>query len=88
MRVSAFSLGCVLFRCLTGQAPFHGDHVVAVLAKVLLEEAPRVSELAPGIPEELDTLVSRMLSKRRQNRPADGAALLLAPAWRSSSMRP
>jgi eukaryotic-like serine/threonine-protein kinase len=75
-RVDVFSLGCVLFRCLTGQAPFSGDHVIAVLAKVLLEEAPRLSELLPGVTEPLEALVGRMLSKRRAGRPADGAAVV------------
>src|SRR5262249_30468258 len=29
-----FSLGCVLYKCLTGQAAFRGEHVAAILAKV------------------------------------------------------
>jgi eukaryotic-like serine/threonine-protein kinase len=75
-RVDVFSLGCVLFRCLTGQAPFSGDHVIAVLAKVLLEEAPRVGELLPGVSEALDSLVGRMLCKRRSGRPVDAGAVV------------
>ncbi len=38
-RADLFSLGAVLFECLTGRPPFSGEHVMAVLAKVLLEEA-------------------------------------------------
>ena len=75
-RADVFSLGCVLFKCLTGRAAFAGKHVMAVLAKVLLEEAPRVSELCADVPEALDALVARMLSKEPHERPADAAALL------------
>jgi serine/threonine protein kinase len=37
-----FSLGCVLFECLTGQPPFTADHVLAVLARILFDEPPRL----------------------------------------------
>src|SRR5579859_2117736 len=70
-----FALGCVLFECLTGRRLFDGTHVMAVLAKVLVEEAPHVSELRPGIPEALDRLLHRMVSKDPARRPAHGAEL-------------
>jgi eukaryotic-like serine/threonine-protein kinase len=70
-----FSLGCVLFECLTGRPPFAGEKAMAVLAKILLEEAPRVAELAPGTPPAIDALVARMLAKSPKARPSDGKAL-------------
>ena len=76
-RVDVFALGCVLFECLSGKPPFSGEHAVAVLAKVLLEDAPQLSELHPEIPLAVSTLVERMLQKDRDARPADGAALTL-----------
>ena len=36
-RADVFSLGCVLFHCLTGQRAFQGEDAVAVLARVLFE---------------------------------------------------
>jgi hypothetical protein len=75
-RADIFSLGCVLFECLTGEAAFSGAHVVAVLAKVLREEAPRIRQLRPDLPQTLDDLVARMLCKDRSGRPEDGGALL------------
>ena len=75
-RADVFSLGCVLFECLTGQPAFAAEHAVAILAKVLREEAPRVSALVPAVPPVLDELVARMLAKDRSERPADTSALV------------
>lgn len=72
-RADVFSLGAVLFECLTGRRAFEGDDVMAILARVLREEAPRVRTLLPDIPEELDTLVAHMLSRVPEARPANGA---------------
>jgi eukaryotic-like serine/threonine-protein kinase len=75
-RTDVFSLGCVLFECLTGRAAFTGAHVVAVLAKILREQAPRMTQLRPDLPQSLDDLVARMLSKNKALRPANGRAVL------------
>jgi serine/threonine protein kinase len=68
-RTDVFSLGCVLFRCLTGEAPFAGDSAMAVLAKILCDEAPRVSTLRRGVPPALDALLAQMLLKDADARP-------------------
>ncbi|MDB4993285.1 MAG: Protein kinase, partial [Myxococcaceae bacterium] len=74
-RADVFSLGCVLFECLVGRPTFVGDNVAALLAKILLEDAPRASTLKKDIPPLVDAMLARMLSKHPQSRPADGAAL-------------
>jgi serine/threonine protein kinase/tetratricopeptide (TPR) repeat protein len=79
-RADIFSLGCVLFECLTGRPAFTGEHAMAVLAKVLLEDAPFVRDLRPDVPEALDTLISRMLSKEPERRPAGASDVLAALA--------
>src|SRR5262249_24942659 len=48
---------------------------LAVLAKILLQEAPRVRELRGDVPREVDDLLARMLSKDQSVRPRDGAEL-------------
>jgi serine/threonine protein kinase len=55
-RADVFALGCVLYKCSTGCAPFQGAGMLAVLAKVLLEDPPRLRELRGDIPEALDSL--------------------------------
>jgi tetratricopeptide (TPR) repeat protein len=75
-RVDVFALGCVLFECVTGKATFAGAQPVAVLAKILFEDAPRARSLDPQLPRELDALVARMLARDPAERPADGTAVL------------
>ncbi|MCC7536871.1 MAG: protein kinase [Deltaproteobacteria bacterium] len=79
-RADVFALGCVLFECLVGRSPFAADHVLAVLSKIILEEAPRVSEVRADVPVALDDLVAKMLAKGREDRPSDGAAVAAALA--------
>ncbi|TKD00098.1 serine/threonine-protein kinase [Polyangium fumosum] len=77
-RADVFSLGALLFECLTGKPAFEGEGVMAILARLLLEDAPRVRSIQPEIPRALDTLVARMLSRVAEARPADGAEVLRA----------
>src|SRR5262249_15016946 len=49
-RADIFSLGAVIFECLRGRPPFFGEHTMAVLAKLLLDEPPLVSALCPRAP--------------------------------------
>lgn len=73
-----FSLGCVFYECLTGQPPFRGEHVAAVLVKILFEEPQSVAELRSGVPAELVELLLKMLVKDRSLRIADARALVHA----------
>src|SRR5579859_3304554 len=75
-RCDVFALGCVAFECLTGRRAFEADHVMAVLAKILLDEVPRVSDLLPEVPSALDALVRRMVSKDREDRPRNAEEIL------------
>ena len=71
-RVDVFALGCMLFKCITGRSPFLANDLVAVLAKVLIEDPPHLQDLRPDVPRELDALVWRMLAKDPAMRPDDG----------------
>jgi tetratricopeptide (TPR) repeat protein len=74
-RADVFSLGCLLFECLTGRPAFAGTQVVTILARILLEPTPRLRELLPDAPPRLDSLLARMLDKDPDGRPRDGAAV-------------
>ena len=61
-RADVFALGCVLYECLTGTPAFAADNLMALLGKVLFEEAPRLRSRGE-FPAAVDELVARMLAK-------------------------
>jgi hypothetical protein len=74
-RADIFSLGCVLFECIAGRPAFQGQHVIAILAKILLDDPPRLQDVSPDVPAWLATLVRSMLAKEPTARPSDASAL-------------
>ncbi len=74
-RADVFALGCVLYECLTGRGPFTAHNAVALLARILLEDAPRVASARDDVPDDLDALVAAMLARDPARRLADGAAV-------------
>jgi hypothetical protein len=75
-RVDVFSLGALMFKCLTGHAPFEGDDAISVLLRQTTEDAPRLSDRLDGVPDAVDALVARMLAREPEGRPKDAAAVL------------
>jgi hypothetical protein len=77
-RTDVFALGCVLFECLTGRPAFSGSRVVAVLAKVLWDDAPRLRDVRPELGSSLDDCLAQMLAKEPADRPTDASAVVRA----------
>jgi tetratricopeptide (TPR) repeat protein len=75
-RADLYALGAVLFHAVAGVAPFVADNVMALLAKVLLEDAPRLRELRPEVDPALDELVASLLDKQPERRPSSARELV------------
>lgn len=67
-----YSLGCVLYRVLSGRLPFEGEGT-SVIEAAVRSEAPLLRTQNPGIPEALEAIVARCLRKDPGDRYADGA---------------
>ncbi|MGH2949154.1 MAG: serine/threonine-protein kinase, partial [Solirubrobacteraceae bacterium] len=67
-RSDVYSLGCLLYHCLTGQVPFQRETDVAVIYAHLSEEPTRLSSLRPDLPEGLDAVIAKALDKSPDRR--------------------
>lgn len=72
-----YSLGVVLFECLTGRRPFHADSPVALALAHVREPVP---DLPEHVPAPLAEVVDRALAKRPEDRYPDAAAFAAALA--------
>jgi len=66
-RSDVYSLGCLLYTCLVGSAPFHRETTAATITAHLHEEPPSVSAVA-GVPRAFDAVIGRSLAKRPKDR--------------------
>jgi serine/threonine-protein kinase len=67
-RVDIYATGAILYCCLTGKRPFDRNDPTATLAAVLTEEPQRPRELNPQIPERLELVIQRAMSKDPKER--------------------
>ena len=77
-RSDVYSLGCVLYECLTGQSPFPRATDVALLWAHVHEEPTPPSKARPDLPRELDTVLARALAKEPGRRYRSAGELIAA----------
>ena len=73
-RVDVYSLGCVLFECLTGHRPFDGEPAAVMYAQVH-SPPPDPTSLAPAVTPALHDVISTALAKDPAQRFATAGAL-------------
>ena len=63
-----YSLGCVLYECLTGRVPFEKDLDAAIIWAHVEETPTMPTVLRPELPPEIDEVFARVLAKRPDER--------------------
>jgi subtilisin-like proprotein convertase family protein len=58
----------VVYQCLTGAVPFDKETEVATLFAHLQDPLPKVSDVRPDVPDEVDEVVARGMAKDREER--------------------
>jgi serine/threonine protein kinase len=74
-RTDLFSLGVVLYECVTGQQPFQGKTSAVILASILTQQPTPPIQLNSSIPLGLQDVIHACLEKDRELRYQDGGSL-------------
>jgi serine/threonine protein kinase len=73
-----YALGCTLYELLTGQLPFQGSSLAALIHRHLTEVPVPPVERCPQVPVALSDLVVALLAKAPEDRPPDAPAVVAA----------
>lgn len=63
-----YSIGIIMFEMLTGRLPFEADTQTALALKHMRALPPLVSNFSPTVPEQLEQIVAKVLSKEPSGR--------------------
>ena len=67
-RSDLFSLGSVLYAMCTGHSPFRAETVYGVMRRITDDEPTPVRQINPDMPDWLDLVICRLMSKRAADR--------------------
>ena len=68
-RSDIYSLGVVLFECVTGEQPFHGNTVVETVRKVVFDDPVSPRQLAPDtVNKDLENIILKCMEKEPKDR--------------------
>jgi eukaryotic-like serine/threonine-protein kinase len=67
-RSDLFALGAVAYRALTGRPPFAGSDTPQILFEIVYKTPARASEIATGLPRDVDLVLAIAMAKRPEDR--------------------
>jgi serine/threonine protein kinase len=70
-----YSLGAILYECLTGKPPFEGETILQTLDQVRFQEPMPPTQVRPEVPLDLENICLRCLRKEPGRRYVSAAAL-------------
>lgn len=75
-RTDVYSLGCVLYECLTGHPPFGAENNAGLMYAHLQEPPPAVTANRADLPKEIDAVVTKAMAKEPSARHQTAGALV------------
>jgi eukaryotic-like serine/threonine-protein kinase len=70
-RADIWSMGVILYECLAGCRPFEGSNAGQILKAIMMGKLRPLQDVAPRVPDTVSSLVGRMLTLERSERPSD-----------------
>jgi serine/threonine protein kinase len=70
-RADIWSIGVILYECLSGTRPIEGHNTGEVIARLMNEAIAPLERVAPELPHDLAALVQRALSRDQKRRPQE-----------------
>lgn len=70
-RADIWSLGAILYECLSGGRPVEGDSLGQVLKRFMTQGITPLEVVVPDLPSPVAALITSMLSRDARNRPSD-----------------
>ena len=74
-RSDIYALGIILFEMITGHKPFRADTPVKLMMAHVLNPVPNILESRPDLPANFETVMQKTLSKKPDERYANGQEL-------------
>ncbi|MGH2619611.1 MAG: serine/threonine-protein kinase, partial [Anaerolineales bacterium] len=86
-RSDVYSLGVILFETLAGRPPYAADTPMGIAMRHVTDPIPRIRQLNPGLPKQIERVIRRAMAKSPQDRYQSAAelagALTKDEAWMS-----
>lgn len=83
-RSDVYSLGCTLYRLLTGESVYGGETVIQKIMAHLNEPIPMLTKKRPDVTRDLDRIFQKMMAKKPEDRFQQASEVVAAlDAWRN-----
>ena len=77
-RTDIYSVGAILYECLTGMPPHSGKSYEQVIVSICMKDPPDVRTHNPAVPDDLAEIIAKALAREREDRFPDARSFLNA----------